>query len=256
VSALAMVWHQFRFDQKVFWRNPPAVGFTVMFPVIFLVLIATIGSGSTIHTNGGISLDSYFVPAVLALALVSATMINLAMNLTIAREDGILKRGRGTPLPPWVFIAGRAGNAIVVSLLMVALVGAIGGLVYGVRIPWSQAGEVLATTVVGAASFCVLGTALSGLIPSREAAAPITQLIAFPLYFISGVFIPQNEIPSGVLTVASVFPVRPLFQCFFAAWVPSAASFDWGHLAVVAAWGAAALVIALRTFRWTPRAAS
>ena len=82
MSPLAMVWHQFRFDQKVFWRNPPAVGFTVMFPVIFLVLIATIGSGSTIHTNGGISLDSYFVPAVLALALVSATISPRAMIAT------------------------------------------------------------------------------------------------------------------------------------------------------------------------------
>jgi ABC-2 type transport system permease protein len=256
VSALGLVRHQFRFDQKVFWRNPPAVGFTVLFPIVFLVLIATIGTNSVIHSYGGISLDSYYVPAVLTLAVFSATMINLAMNLTIAREDGLLKRGRGTPLPPWVFIAGRIGNAIVVSLVMIALVSLIGGVVYGVPFPWARTWEVLVTTFVGASSFCVLGVALSGLIPSREAAAPISQLIAFPLYFISGVFIPQNEIPSGVLSVASVFPMRPFFQCFLAAWVPSSGSFDWGNLAVVAAWGVAGFLIALRTFRWTPRVAT
>src|SRR5262249_26254813 len=159
--------------------------------------------------------------------------------------DGILKRSRGTPLPPWAFIAGRVGNAIVVSLVMLVLVVAIGALVYGVHVPWSRAGEIVVTIAVGATSFCALGIALSGLIPSQDAAAPITQLIALPLYFISGVFIPENEIPNGILQVADVFPMRPLFECFFATWVPSAGSFDWGNLAVVAAWGVAGMVIAL-----------
>ena len=254
MSAMAMVWHQFRFDQKVFWRNPPAVFFTVMFPVIFLVLLSTIFSGSTI-THYRIDVDTYYVPAILTLALVAATFNNLAMTLTIARDNGILKRGLGTPLPPWVFIAGRIGNALVVSVLMLVIVTAIGGLVFGVSVPWANIGEVLVTVVVGAASFCALGVALSGLIPSQDAAAPITNMITLPLDFISGIFIPQNEIPAGVLAVASVFPVRPLFQCFFASWVPSAGAFNWGHLAVVAAWGLAGLVVALRSFRWVPRAA-
>jgi ABC-2 type transport system permease protein len=251
---MAMVWHQFRFDQKVFWRNPPAVFFTVMFPVIFLVLLSTIFSGETI-AHYQIDVDTYYVPAILTLALVAATFNNLAMSLTIARDNGILKRGLGTPLPPWVFIGGRIGNALVVSALMLVVVTAIGALVFGVAVPWAHAGEVLVTVVVGAASFCALGVALTALIPSQEAAAPITNLITLPLDFISGIFIPQNEIPGGVLAVASVFPVRPLFQCLFAAWVPSSGGFDWGHLAVVAAWGVAAMLFALRAFRWVPRAA-
>lgn len=254
MSGVALVWHQFRFDQKVFWRNPPAVGFTVMLPVLFLLLLASIFGGGRIHQYR-IDVDTYYVPAILTLSLVSATMVNLSMSLTIAREDGILKRSRGTPLPPWAFIAGRVGNSIVVSVVMVALVGAIGAIVYGVSLPWSHAGEIIVTIAVGAASFSALGIALSGMIPSADAAAPVTQLIALPLYFISGIFIPQNEIPSGILHVASAFPMRPLFQCFFAAWVPSAGSFDWGHLAVVAAWGVAGILVALRTFGWVPRSA-
>jgi ABC-2 type transport system permease protein len=255
MSSAARVWHQFRFDQKVFWRNPPSVFFTVAFPVIFLVLLATIFGGGRIHAYS-IAVDTYYVPSILTLALVSATMVNLAMNLTIARENGILKRARGTPLPPWVFIAGRVGNSIVVSLLMLVVISAIGGLIYGVPFPWTRLGEVLVTIAVGAASFCALGAALSGVIPSQDAAPPITNLIAFPLYFISGVFIPASEIPNGILDVASVFPMRPLFECFFAAWVPSAGAFDWANLAVVAAWGVGGFLIALRTFRWVPRAAT
>jgi ABC-2 type transport system permease protein len=251
MRSLELVWHQLRFDQKVFWRNPPSVFFTVAFPVIFLVLLASIFNGRI--TNYRIQVDAYYVPSILTLALVSATMINLAMNLTIAREAGILKRSRGTPLPAWVFMAGRVGNSIVVSVAMLVLVTAIGGIVYGVHVPFARAGEVLATVAVGAASFSALGIALSGFIPSEDAAAPIVNLIAFPLYFVSGVFIPDSEIPNGLLHVAGVFPMRPLFQCLFAAWNPGAASFDWAHLAVVALWGIAGLAIALRTFRWTPR---
>jgi ABC-2 type transport system permease protein len=254
MSGLALVWHQFRFDQKVFWRNPPAVGFTIMLPVLFLVLLASIFGGGRIRVYR-IDVDTYYVPAILTLALVSATMVNLSMSLTIAREDGILKRSRGTPLPSWAFIAGRVGNSIVVSLVMVAVVSTIGALVFGVSVPWSHAGEILVTIAVGATSFSALGIALSGLIPSADAAAPITQLIALPLYFVSGVFIPQNEIPNGILHIASVFPMRPLFQSFFAAWVPSAGSFDWAHLAVVAAWGLVGVIVAARTFRWVPRTA-
>jgi ABC-2 type transport system permease protein len=79
-----------------------------------------------------------------------------------------------------------------------------------------------------------------------------------PLYFLSGVFIPESEIPSGVLHVADAFPVRHFFEAFFTAWDPATtgAGFEWGHLAVVAAWGAAGLVVALGTFSWTPHARS
>jgi ABC-2 type transport system permease protein len=258
VSPAALVWHQFRFDQKVFWRNPAAVFFTVMFPVIFLVLLATIFGGHTLDQYGGIEVDTYYVPAILTLALVSATMVNLAMSLTIARETGLLKRGRGTPLPAWVFIAGRVGNAIVVSLLMTCVVTAIGGIVFGVDIPWSRALEALATVAVGATAFCAIGVALTALIPSQDAAPPITNLVAFPLYFVSGVFIPEHEIPGGILSVASVLPVRPLFECFLDVWVPVAhgPGFGWGHLAVVAAWGVGAMVIAIRSFGWVPKSPS
>jgi len=132
----------------------------------------------------------------------------------------------------------------------------IGNLIYGVAIPWGRADAVLVTLAIGAASFCAMGIALTALIPSQEAAPAITNVAVLPLYFLSGVFIPEDQIPSGVLHVADAFPIRHFFEAFFAAYVPSAgAPFQWGHLAVVAAWGLAGLLVALRTFRWVPRAA-
>jgi ABC-2 type transport system permease protein len=254
VSGIALALHQFRYDQKVFWRNPASVFFTVMFPVMFLVLLGVIVHGQTIHAQGGIDATTYFVPAVITLAVVSATMVNLAMQLTILREGGVLKRLRGTPLPSWVFIAGRIGNAFVTALLMFVLVTVLGRVLFGVPVPWSRLAPLLITLGVGSASFCALGVALTTIIPTREAAPAITNLVVFPLYFLSGVFIPESEIPDGVLTVADVFPIRHLFDALLAGFAPAtgSATFELGQLVVVAAWGLLGFAVALRRFRWEP----
>jgi len=254
MSAAALVWHQFRYDQKTFWRNPASVFFTVMFPVMFLLIFELVFGNdnlSGLHVNT----STYYVPAIITFAVVSATFQNLAMSVTIDRENGLLKRTRGTPLPPWVFIAGRVGNSIVVAMIMLALVGVLGRLAYGVEIPWDRLPAVLVTLALGAATFSCLGLALTAAIPSQSAAAPITNLAIFPLYFLSGVFIPESEVPSGVIHFSEAFPVRHFFQAFFHAWDPNTAGagFEWGHLAIVAAWGLAGLLIAARTFRWAPQ---
>ena len=251
---MSMVWHQLRYDQKIFWRNPAAVFFTVLFPIVLLLIFATVFGDQTIDVAGGIEITTYYVPAIITLAVVSATMQTLAMSLVIAREEGRLKRARGTPMPAWVFIAGRVGNSIVVAALMLALVALLGKLLYGVPIPWGRAPELFVVLVVGAASFCCLGIALTAAIPTQDAAAPIANVILLPLYFLSGVFIPDDELPSGVIEFADHFPIRPFFQSFFDAYVPgSAQSLAWDHLAVVAIWGVGGLLLAVRFFRWTPR---
>ncbi len=254
MNGLALVGHQFRYDQKAFWRNPAAVFFTVMFPVIVFLILAVVFNGELVDVRGGVEATTYYVPAIMSLAIISATMQTLAMTLVIAREDGRLKRGRGTPMPPWVFIAGRVGNSIVVALMMLALLAAIGGVLYGVAVPWDRLPAILLTLVIGAASFCCLGIALTAAIPSQDAAAAIVNALLLPLYFLSGVFIPEDQLPSGVISFADLFPVRHFFDAFFDAYVPAGgAAVSWDNLAVVALWGVAGLLLAIKFFRWTPR---
>ncbi|MBK5110345.1 MAG: ABC transporter permease [Thermoleophilia bacterium] len=255
MNSIRLALHEFRFDQKVFWRNPASVFFTALLPVIFLLIFATIFGNDEIESLGNIPTTTYYIPAIITLALVSATFVSLAINLTVAREAGLLKRVRGTPLPRWVFIGGRVGNALVISLVMLAAISVIGKVLYGAPIPWSNLPAILVTLVVGAASFCCLGIALTAVIPSRDAASPITNVIVLPLYFLSGIFIPENEIPDQVLAIAGFFPIRPLFEAFFSSYDPASTGggFEWANLLVVAAWGLAGLILAIRYFRWTPR---
>jgi ABC-2 type transport system permease protein len=254
VSGIRLLLHQSRYERKVFWRNPAAVFFTVLLPLIFLFIFATIFGNEEIEERG-VNTTTYYVPAILTLAVISAATQSLAINLTQDRERGLLKRVRGTPLPAAVFVAGRVGNYLLISVLMVVLVAAIGKLVYDVSLPDQTIPAVLVTLAIGAASFCCLGFALTAAIPSEDSAPPIALAILLPLYFISGVFIPDSEIPEGVLNFADFFPVRHFFEAFFTAWDPNTtgAGFEWGELAIVAAWGIAGLVLAIRFFRWEPR---
>lgn len=251
---MSVLLHQFRFDQKVFWRNPASVFFTVMLPLIFLFIFATIFGNDEIEERG-VKTTTYYVPAIISLAVISATTVSLAINLTEDRERGLLKRVRGTPLPATVFVAGRVGNALVISVLMVILVAILGRVVYDVSLPDQTIPAVLVTLAVGAFAFSCLGFALTAMIPSEDAAPAVTNAIMLPLYFVSGVFIPDSEIPAGVLQVADVFPVRHFFEAFFEAWDPNTtgAGFELGHLAIVAGWGVLGLLLALRFFRWEPR---
>jgi len=99
MSSVALVLHQFRFDQKVFWRNRAAVFFTAILPLIFLFILATLFRNreiSGLNVKGA----TYYVPAIITLAVISATTVKLATNLPAEREAGMLKRIRGTPCRP------------------------------------------------------------------------------------------------------------------------------------------------------------
>lgn len=254
MSAAGLVLHQFRFEQKVFWRSPPAVFFTVMFPVIFLILLSSLFGNGTIDELG-IKASTYYVPGIITVAVVSATLVNVAMRIVEMRESGRLKRLRGTPLPTWAYIGGRIGNAFVISIVMVVIVTALGHFVYGVAVPTETIPALVVTLLVGTFAFCALGLALSCAIPSEDAAPPITNVTVLPLYFLSGPFVPESEIPESVLQVAAIFPIRHFFLAFLTAYDPETvgAGFEWGHLAVVALWGIAGVLITMRFFRWSPR---
>jgi ABC-2 type transport system permease protein len=253
VRGAALALHQFRFDQKIFWRNPASLFFTVSLPVVLLIILGVSFGSTELSTHGGIAATDYYVPAIITIAVVSAATQSLAMSLVQAREDGRLKRGRGTPMPAWAFIAGRVGNSVVVSLIMLVVIALCGWVLFGVELPLSRLSELLLTLLVGVAAFSCLGIALTTIIPSQESAASIATGVILPLYFISGIFIPDQELSSGILGFANHFPVRPFFEAMLGAYLPGGEGIDGAKLLVVAIWGLAGFLISLRWFRWSPR---
>jgi ABC-2 type transport system permease protein len=243
-----------RSDLKVFVRNPAALFFTAILPVVFLILFVSI-FGNERSEEFGVKVATLQVPAFIALAVVSASFVGLAMGLTSIREDGILKRVRATPVAPWIVFAGRIGTAIVSATIVTAILVAIGALAFGVTVPTHTLPGLISTLAVGAATFCALGIAYTRLIPSEEAAPAMTNAVVLPLYFISGVFVPADQLPRELRQVADVLPVKPFVDALFEAFDPqtTGAGIAGGDLVIVAAWGALGLLLAVRFFVWTPR---
>ena len=252
MSALGLLARQVRFEQKVYWRSPSSAMFTFLFPILLLVIFATMNQGTTLRALGGISYNQYYVPGIVAFGVISACYSNLAIGLCFRRDSGVLKRIRGTPLPPWIFMAGNIGSSLIVSALLTVLTIAAGVGFYGVVFPGRYA-ALLLTLVVGAFCFCSLGLAVTALIPVATASPAIVNGLLFPILFISGTFFPV-EPGSWLARIASVFPIRHFEEAMFAVFDPRrpGSGLDARALGVMLLWGAIAVAVAVRGFRWEP----
>jgi ABC-2 type transport system permease protein len=252
---LSLVLHQARYDLLSFLRNKQARFFTLLLPLIFLVIFVSVFGNTTVGPEH-VKTSTYYVPGLSAMAVIAASFVNLVISITTQRESGVLKRRRSTPVPAWVLIAGRTLTSMAISLTVMTALLAVGRFAYGVRLPSSTIPAVALTAVLGSATFCILGYALASVIGSADAAQPMVQAIVLPLYFISGVFIPNVDLPSWMRHLAEVFPVQHLANGLHHAYDPAVqgSGIVWSDLSVLAIWAAAGLVLALRRFAWTPAA--
>ncbi|MBS1836308.1 MAG: ABC transporter permease [Actinobacteria bacterium] len=252
---LRLVASQIRFEQRAFWRNRSRAFFSVGFPLVFLVVFNAINGSHRISELGGISYATWFVPGILAYGLIMATFMNIAVSTAIARDTGILKRIRGTALPPWVFLAGRIGSTLVTAAVLVGVTLALGVGAYGVTIPTSTLPGLVLTIVVGTICFTSLGLAITCVIPNADAAPAVVNLLVLPLTFISGIWMVLSGAPVWLDATAKVFPVRALAHGLQHAFDPATTGIgvEWGGIAVLTAWALGGLVVCLRWFRWEPK---
>jgi ABC-2 type transport system permease protein len=250
---LGILVRQVRYEQKLYWRSPSSAVFTFAFPILLLVIFATLNQRQTVSALGGISYNQFYVPGIVAFSVISACYTNLAIVLCFRRDAGVLKRIRGTPLPPWMFMAGNIGSSLLVSVLLVALTTSVGVLFYDVAFPgrWSA---LFVTLVVGAFCFCALGLAMTVVISTATASPAIVNGLLFPLLFISGTFYPVQA-TSLLGRIASVFPIWHFEQAVFAVFDPRRAGsgIEAEPLLVMLGWGLGALFVAVKRFRWEPR---
>jgi ABC-2 type transport system permease protein len=253
-AATTLLLRQIRYQDKLFWRNPPSAFFGVAFPLVFLLLFNLLQGGERLAERGGIRYAQFLTPGIVAFAVISACYTNLATSVPINRDQGILKRSRGTPLPPWIYLAGRVGSAVWVALISALLLVATGVVLFQVEIVWRLLPAALLTLLVGAACFCACGLAVAALTPNGEAAPAVANLTILPLVFLSDVFYPLDQAPDWLQAITWAFPVKHFAVAMEADFSPltSGNGLLWGHLAVLALWGVAASLLALRRFRWEP----
>jgi ABC-2 type transport system permease protein len=254
MTAMALTVFQVRYVNKAFWRNPASAFFTFAFPLMFLVIFTALLGHGTVRVGGhDVHQSTYYVAEMAAFSVITACYTNIAISLTFQRDTGVLKRTNGTPIPSAVYFAARVLHALLVAVVLVAITVAFGKLFYHADIPSSLAlVRFLIMLVVGAASFCALGFAITSVIPNFDAAAPIVNATILPLLFLSGVFIPLGDnAPAWIVWTAKIFPVKHFADGMQAGYLGT--PFHWIDVVIVAAWGIAGLLVAVRYFTWEPR---
>jgi ABC-2 type transport system permease protein len=245
---------QVRYANKVFWRNPASAFFIFAFPLMFLVIFTALLGHGTVHVSATrvVNTSTYYVAAMASFGLISACYTNIAISVSFQRDQGILKRINGTPLPKSVYLGARMLHALIVGLLLVVITAAFGRLLYSASVPSGVTLlRFLVMLLVGSASFCALGFAITPVIPNADASPAIVNATILPLLFLSGVFIPLgSNSPAWILWIARIFPVWHFARGMQAGFLGTA--FNWTDVLIVAAWGLGGLLLSVRFFSWEP----
>jgi ABC-2 type transport system permease protein len=246
-DGFALLWRQYRFERHLFWRNPSAAFFNFLLPLIFLALFGAIVSGNRHQLE-------IIVPGIAGMSVMATTFTALAYNLTFLREQGVLKRMRGTPLPSGVYLGGLAMNAVTNAAIQLGIVVLAGRLVFGLGWP-SDPLQLVVFAVAGVVCFAALGVALSHAIPNFESAPAVVNAVFVPVILISGVFFDIKHVPSFLRDIAQALPLDHLIIGLGGGLVAGKGDLS-SHLTalgVIAIWALVGIVLAVRGFSWDAR---
>jgi len=253
-GALPLLWRQFRAQNKLFWRNPFAAFFTLAFPLMFLLIFNGINTNQKIESLGGIRFAQFFTPGILVFAVVSACYVNMATSVPINRDEGVLKRVRGTPLPAWIYLTARICTAVYMAFIGASLMVLVGVLAFHVKVFWHLLPAAFVTMLFGTTCLCALGLAIAAIVPNGEAAPAFANFTWLPIAFVSDIFYPTNGTAAWVQTAGNIFPIKHFAIAMESDFSPftRGSGFEWNHLRVIAIWGLAAAFFAVRRFKWEP----
>jgi ABC-2 type transport system permease protein len=242
----ALIWRQYRLERRMFWRNPTAAFFNFLFPLILLALFGAVFADDQANLN-------VIVPGIAGMAVMATTFTALAFSMTFLREQGVLKRIRGTPLPSGAYLTAVFASAVANAILQIVIIVLAGRAFFG--IPWPpDPVELVVFAAAGVVCFASLGIALSHAIPNFESAPAYTNAIFLPVIFISGVFFDADKAPKFLTDIAEALPLIHLIDGLAGAMVTGQGlSHHWSDLAVLAVWSAIGIFLAVRGFSWEGR---
>jgi ABC-2 type transport system permease protein len=246
---------------RQFFRRRDQVVFTFAFPVVFLFLFASIFSDDV--RGAGITASQLYVPAMMAAGIMSTSFQSLGISIAIERDENVLRRLRGTPMPPAAYFLGKIWLVLVTGALETAALLLVGTTLYDVGLP-SDAGrwaEFAWIFVLGLTACALLGIAVSSVPKSGRSATSVVVLPFLVLQFISGVYIAIDTIPDWMLNIGALFPLKWMCQGLRGVFLPESArvleqagGWEFGRIALVlGAWCVGGLLLCLLTFRWKNR---
>ncbi len=247
-----------RLEVRAFFRERQAVVFILALPAVLLVLLGSIYGHEV--TKYGVSVGQLFTAGMIAGGIGSTSFQNLGLSVAAERERGTLKQLRGTPMSPAAYFIGKIIQVFACTVGEVAVLIALGVAAYHLHLPTSPARWWTLTWVfvLGTVACSLIGIAISSLSKSATNSFAVISLPFIVLQFISGVYVPFNNVPPWLQHIAEIFPLKWMSEGLTSALLPNSAvalepSHSWQHgltALVLLAWIAGGLVLCLKTFRW------
>ncbi|GIH10124.1 transport permease protein [Rhizocola hellebori] len=252
-------------ELKQFFRTRESLVFTLLFPIMLMVIFGSIFQDIVLNPGQTpeVTLSQYFVTGMIASGLLATAFQNLAITIPIERDRGVLKRYMGTPMPKWVYFAGKVVSVAALAVLATVLLLIVATTFYGISLP--STGQKWWTfvwvTILSLISFTLLGIAFSTVARTGRSAPAVVTPVALVLQFISGVFFEYSKLPTWMQQLAAIFPLKWTTQGLRSVFLPDsfaanevAASWELGKTALVlSAWCVIGLVLCLVFFRWTTK---
>lgn len=246
---------------RQFFRERDAVLFTFTLPAFILLMLGLIFDDPM--GSGGVRMSQVFAAGMISYGIISTAFTSVGVGISVDREDGTLKRLRGTPATAAAYLMGKVGLVLVTTFAEVVLLLAVGVGIFDLKLPtdpwrWLTFAWLFVLSVVACT---LLGIAVSSVARSARSAPAVLNLPVLALQFVSGIFVDVGSLPSPMVKVASFFPVKWMGQGFRSVFLPEsmasqevAGAWEHGRTALVlGGWCVLGLVLALATFRWTDR---
>ncbi len=240
-----MLARQVRHEFVALVRTPITLILAIGFPLLFFILLASLIGNEVVDPRTGVRLVQYLAPGLAAFGVAMATFSFLAYGFAEARSLGVLKRQAATPAPSWVLLGGRVGAALLLGLLAVGLIVGAGAAFYGLQLYGRSLLLLVLAVVLASMTLSTWGLALALVLPSPQTTLAVTNGIVISLSFVSDMFSFGGQLPDWLDTVGWLFPLKHLVAVLSGAFDPTTpGAVPWGHVGAIAAWGAAAAVIA------------
>jgi ABC-2 type transport system permease protein len=244
-----LFWHELKGELLLYTRSRELAFFTFLLPMVFFVLLGSTYGSDTVD---GVKGSHFLLAGMIGYGAISIAFAGLAIVVVIRRENGVLKRLRATPLPAHSYVAALLCAFLAAFAVEVICLILLGRVLFGIPVP-DQLGSLVLALLLGAVAFCGLGIGITALIKSAEGASAVVNAIYLPAAFLAGAFFSPHHFPSVLRAIADVLPLTYFLRLTRNVMLHGDTFWSQGtNIAVVAAWGALGVVVALKAFRWEP----
>ncbi len=204
-------------------------------------------SGISTHNLGYLD---YLVPGIVALSIMQLGIFSIAFAFVSFKTTGALRRLFVTPTHPVTFIFGQSVARLLIGILQVGLLIGLSVVIFKVQIVGNIA-NIFVLAFLGVIVFLAFGFAIAGYAKDENQAAPIANLVSFPMLFLSGTFIPRDTLPHWLQQITGYFPLTYLADAMRS--VSTQGSNLWqvrGDILGLIVWGIIMFIVAVKVFKW------